>query len=308
MAWMVSIVCTPSTTCFSSPVPVPQPYRETVINSAPIAYWRFAETDSASPAADELNHYPLNYEGSSGGELGAQGALLPSSDTNPSLNLAFRPFFSARTTFTQELSGQSHFSIECWLQPVSFGDPIVACSDSLPSTGFELRTTHLGNVVFRTGTASSDQDPSWDDLITDAPLPTQWNHVVVVWDGAFKSVYVNAQLAAQSPSQWIPSKTADFVIGGGYSGSIDEVAFYTHSLSANEILTHYLASGRQPDGWLQASIENGQWTVQWTGDGWYLETTDQFIGDNTVWESVIGATSPFSLSISAGPHFFRLSK
>jgi L-ascorbate metabolism protein UlaG (beta-lactamase superfamily) len=80
-----------------------------------------------------------------------------------------------------------------------------------------------------------------ESVITDG----QWHHVGFVWDGSYRSLYVNGieaarDTAAQNPLQ---SATSGLRIGAGnyleagnfFSGLIDDVRIYNVSLSAEEI-------------------------------------------------------------------------
>jgi hypothetical protein len=82
-----------------------------------------------------------------------------------------------------------------------------------------------------------------ESVITDG----EWHHIGFVWDGSYRSLYVDGieaarDTAAQNPLQ---SATSGLRIGAGnyleagnfFSGLIDDVRIYNEALTADEIET-----------------------------------------------------------------------
>lgn len=94
---------------------------------------------------------------------------------------------------------------------------------------------------------------SYANSITDAALTLNtWTHVAGTWDGATVRMYVNGvaqTTTAAKASITYPSPTQTFKLGlygsvGNakyWPGRIQEAAVYTTAISANQILSHYLA-------------------------------------------------------------------
>jgi hypothetical protein len=76
-----------------------------------------------------------------------------------------------------------------------------------------------------------------------------WHQIVYVFNGAVERFYVDRQPAGMHATTR-PTWNQPFQIGafGGsvylFNGLIDDVAFYDHALSADEVSAHYHASGR----------------------------------------------------------------
>jgi hypothetical protein len=74
--------------------------------------------------------------------------------------------------------------------------------------------------------------------ILSAPTLSGWNHVVLTHDSENLSLYVNGKVTSSLTNSFsLPS--ADLVIGKEFNGSIDEVALFSKSLTAVEVLSHY---------------------------------------------------------------------
>ncbi|KAF5438082.1 CASH domain-dontaining protein, partial [Candidatus Methanophagaceae archaeon] len=115
------------------------------------------------------------------------------------------------------------------------------------------------------------------DLKTGAVNANQWYHVVSTWNGTTKCIYLDGDLSNSTnpASSYEPGAgTGNFSIGARVSGlyclngTIDEVAIYNRSLSADEILNHYrLGDGKYywkvnaSDGVLSNESDVWQFTV-----------------------------------------------
>jgi hypothetical protein len=82
----------------------------------------------------------------------------------------------------------------------------------------------------------------------------------------------------------------------GFSGAVDEVAFYNYALSASQITGHFANSTPL------AFAKHGSNLVL----SWSLGTLQSATVVNGPYSSVNNATSPYTNAIGASPAFFRL--
>ncbi|MEM7798809.1 MAG: LamG-like jellyroll fold domain-containing protein, partial [Chloroflexota bacterium] len=66
----------------------------------------------------------------------------------------------------------------------------------------------------------------------------QWHHVVALYDGQFKRIYIDgAQRSVQEVTGELRENNAQLTIGNNFPGSIDEVAIFNRALTRDEITT-----------------------------------------------------------------------
>jgi Concanavalin A-like lectin/glucanases superfamily len=225
-------------------------YQNTIVDSAPVSFWRLGEASGTS-AADSIGGNGGTYGGSP--TLGQAGALAGDSDSSAgfnstSQNISVPDSASLRPT---------QISVEAWIKPDSatiadFDSPVMKTSNDNWTDGYGLFYRSSGTVI---GFFVS----SWGGGGTTAAISLdQWTHVVGTYDGATISLYLNGVLAAsKSFLSGIPHSTNALYIGSGTTGSgsagpagyfwgggIDDVAIYNKALTATEIQLHY-DSGRQ---------------------------------------------------------------
>jgi hypothetical protein len=88
-----------------------------------------------------------------------------------------------------------------------------------------------------------------DGIYTALPAGGAYIHVVVTYDGATMSLYVNGVLASSGastrsistlPDPFRVATYSDFLSSADcFPGTIDEVAMYDHALSAARVARHY---------------------------------------------------------------------
>jgi len=138
-------------------------------------------------------------------------------------------------------------TIEAWIYPTSessvFQGIVAKYEWSADQREYELGLKD-GKVRFLT---SSDGTTSTEDYL-DSPYELtlfQWYHVVAVFDGNYKYLYINGKMVAKK--QWsntIFKGTSPLWIGRSdgtqfYNGIIDEVRIYKRALTPEEIWWHY---------------------------------------------------------------------
>ena len=210
-------------------------------------------------------------------------------------------------------------TLEAWVQPAAvqgtFGDVIA----------HGVNDTGTAEVALRLNGTSSYQVSSYDGVNsygTSFPIPAQdlghsnWVHLVGTYDGGSWNLYRNGALAASSGAGTgsLPVANANWAIGargrwkyaqgyplGGldrqFTGGIDEVAIYNHSLTPDRVHAHY-AESLQP---LKLSYSGGQITLTWVLGT--LVSSSNLAGPYT---PVPGAASPYHPTIGPGSVFYRI--
>jgi hypothetical protein len=229
---------------FGAPAANAATYSSTVLQDNPIAYYRLEELAGAATALDSsaTGAYPAtyNYNGIYP-QLGQPGI-----DVNSVAMLAAQPS-SITAGYYADLNPQGPFSFEVWARPTSAptgGD--YRC----PIGNFGGWTLGGGWYVYQTPGSSStltfimQGTPVW---INASYSLFTWYHLVGTYDGTNGAFYVNGQLAAApvAATGFLANPGNPLGIGqrgdgyGNWDGNLDEVAIYTHALSAAQVAAHY---------------------------------------------------------------------
>ncbi|MEO7675330.1 MAG: LamG-like jellyroll fold domain-containing protein, partial [Verrucomicrobiota bacterium] len=222
-------------------------FEQTTGTNTPIGYWRFNET---APVTQDIatNRGSLGTigDGLYKGLVSHQqtGALIGSSDKATAFNGQYLaiPYAAENNTAT--------FTAEAWLKP--------AVTNAAGTLTSPLSSVHIGSP--RAGWLIYQSDTGWnfrtynENGTTTAvsitggpvPIPGQWYHVAVSWDGTVGRVYVNGVLAATSAATtYVANADGAFSVGSRndgaflWNGVADEVAVYGTNLTGSQILAHY---------------------------------------------------------------------
>jgi hypothetical protein len=216
-------------------------YKDTVLASGPVSYWRLGESSGLS-AADSTGADTGTYANSPG--LGRPAALAADSDTSVGFD-GVDDAVDVPDSAALDITGP--ISVEAWIKVVAWDhdwQAIVTKGD----TSYRLhRFLNTDNLSF-TADGLSCADVQGTKNVDDGA----WHHVVGVWDGTTKSTYVDGVLDTScAASGTIATNSYDLGIGENFEqpqrnwdGSIDDVAVYARALSAAEVQLHY-DSGRQ---------------------------------------------------------------
>lgn len=232
-----------------APVPAGDAYAAKVLGDNPSAYYRLNET-SGTDLIDSAGG--LNGTFGAGVELGKPGAPGTSGGA-----VRIPPSGITSVPYTPVLNPAGAYTIEFWAQPEANGTiqgAVVGTQNRATGRagyavyqGFNVNgwEAHLGyqqTVIFLQGTTP--------------PQAGRWDHVVVTWDGiGLSRLYVNGALEAESNlSPTRPNLAQPFEIGSRFNGSahwrgiVDEVAFYNHALSLEDVTNHFSVA------WVPANV------------------------------------------------------
>lgn len=134
--------------------------------------------------------------------------------------------------------GGTEITVAAWILP---RDRSLGRSSSIIARPNALGDSHAYGLLARDGKLVFRLDG--EDMISEAMLELgQWQHVIVVYNGAVKRIFVNgvAEATLQEKSDPIDSNTEGAVIGGdpegssGFNGLIDEVMLFHEAIGADQ--------------------------------------------------------------------------
>ena len=233
----------------------PGSYRDAVLASQPLAYWRLGDTTTTMLDSTANAHNGT----ATAGMLLQQPGLIPTDPTNKAVsgsggNRITVPGF--------EKIGPGGYTVEYWLQVHQL--PGGCCQNIVgdgESTGdFFLMDYILGPWQGQTGAIRPhfgyENSPSYMDTPTALQVDNTY-HIVATWDATSANnntvVYINGVpdlVSTVTQNLPAPGTTGNNSIyigpddreSGDGSYTYDEVAIYNHALTAAEVSTHYLAA------------------------------------------------------------------
>ena len=146
------------------------------------------------------------------------------------------------------------FTITAWIKPNSLGDnnPIVNKYTAVPKTGYYFRVNSDGTLTV-CGCKYDQQRSVTSDPALGVVEVGVWTHVAVAfesfgptWAGSTAWLYINGKEVGTG-TMWAPftANTEPFLIGAYqagdssthryFDGSMDDVRFYDHTMSAEEV-------------------------------------------------------------------------
>lgn len=231
-------------------------YESIVVADNPDMYWRFgATTDSV------LDHSGNNYTGA-GSVIASPGFLSITSGplligSNQALAIKSLAGIVGPTPSGDLAAAMTAYTAECWVKFTSVGaDQIFFCRPA--STKFYMGfITGQWECSVNTGTQVKVRS-------TVPPVANKWYHVVFVYTGSTATLYINSvPVASAAVTGTVAADTTPLQVGYyrttgttyGFSGVLDEVAFYNTSLSPSQIQDHY-SSATMPE------LQEQEWEVQ----------------------------------------------
>jgi hypothetical protein len=218
-------------------------YQDTVLDSAPVSYWRLGEASGTS-AADVRGSNPGTYQ--NGAVLAQPGVLAGDADTSTSFD-GSNDYVSVADSPSVSITGP--FTLEAWINTTSSSQQAIIEKYSYPwYHGYVLRLQGGKVVAYTLGSTNADESVSG---ATTVSLNT-WHHVAGVFDGSTLKVYLDGVQDGTASVVYAPDDGPDVLKIGArgddatvtFSGRLDDAAVYNRALSATEIKLHY-DSGRQ---------------------------------------------------------------
>jgi hypothetical protein len=222
----------------------PSRYRANVLHDTPFAYWRLGDNydvvgKEGYLVRDEKGSHPGIV--SSTVKYGGLGAI--SGDADSSFALSAPQFISVSKSADFNTPGP--LTLEAWIKVTSFTsayEAIITKGDS----GWRLQRNGTANTI---GFDTDGLNPPYLSGSTSV-ADKKWHHVVAVYDGTAKCIYIDGKLdASANVTGAINSNDYEVRIGENaqatsryFEGNLDEVAFYKRALSADDVARHYVTA------------------------------------------------------------------
>ncbi len=234
------------------------PYQSAVLADSPVGYWPF-EPNGPAP------FYQGNDLSGHGNFFGASAPVADSPLGAGDYSERFPPRFQLSPSATLP-EQHNNFTLEFWVKPDSSRPPArEAILDLGATTGFGYFYGFLISID-TTGELLYSGHGGFDDFNSDTgysfPTGGQWYHVAIsVAPDSLTTTYVDGQAVGppvSGPSVMGPATPGpypnDLLVGtegntpdgqaraATFSGEIDELAYYTHALTAAQALAHFSAA------------------------------------------------------------------
>ncbi|HEY3718478.1 MAG TPA: polymorphic toxin-type HINT domain-containing protein [Jatrophihabitantaceae bacterium] len=243
-------VCAPDSSCTTYDTTPGSHYRSVVLDSKPDSYLRLGDasgTDATSEVAVNLGKDTGTY---SAATLGGTGALAGTSDTSASLNGTS----SSVGLPPGAVKKSRDMAVELWFKTSGNG-PLVGYQDHALASA-----STLGVPVLYVGSDGKLRGQLWTGTI--APITSAgtvnngaWHHVVLSSMGATQTLFLDGTQVGTLSGTIDQSTLTYNQVGAAYAsattwpgygttqrryfnGSVDEVALYSHPLSADVVAAH----------------------------------------------------------------------
>jgi PKD repeat protein len=221
-------------------------YGAAVVADTPDLYWRLGES-SGSTAADSSTS---GQNGQVGGSLTWGGAGAVTGNSAATFNGTNNVVVD-----TQRATNPTAYSAELWFKSTSTtGGKLIGFGNAASgnSSSYDRQVVLLSNGRLQFGAnpgtrALAETTTSYND--------GQWHHVVATQGADGMKLYVDSVLRATNAATGAQNFTGYWRVGGDptwggtstnyVKATIDEVAVYASTLSADAVDRHYAASGRQ---------------------------------------------------------------
>jgi hypothetical protein len=232
-------------------------YATTVLGDHPLAYYRLADVP---PPDIATNSGSLGTNGN-GLYFGAGHRALGVLAADPNAAASFDGSgVRVAVPYTPALNppASKPFTVEAWVLPTIDG------AGNAQAPLFNRHSPEGANrqgwVFFQRGSTASSADgfnfrmynengsSQSIDITGGSYNVGEWTHLAATWDGTTATLYVNGVNAGSQAGSYVANSDAPFTIGAygannpgddPFTGSIDEVAFYTNALSSTQIANHY---------------------------------------------------------------------
>ena len=233
------------------------------------------QVPSYVPSEGLVGWFPFS-DGAISSQVGEESVqiegAIPSADRFGNLNRAHS--FNGQDDFvsieplgdTYNYEGQNQISISTWVKPTEFGAQygLVGYSgynDAYPQYAFKIEST--GSMYFIAGSSLFEENGF--NLSASTLDLGEWNHMVMTYDGALLTFYLNGSVEFENPIEDTFSganANAKLFFGKAWGsnnaslqGSMDDVGIWDRSLSEVEVAALYYA-GTPSFGCLDAAACN----------------------------------------------------
>jgi len=315
------------------PVTVPVTgYARVVVADDPVAYFRLDEPTGSTNAIDAVGSFDAAYDNSLGGITFGVPTGIPH-EPDPAVDLSDTNTVTAgqggvvRIPYALELNPYGAWSAELWVRPDS-NDPngnFRTVFSSLYNYNYSsglygwiiYQHPNGGKGAWTLALFNGSGAPSFfgSDFGHIPLIPGSWYHLVLTDDGTIIQLYVNGVAgsanATVAGSGFIPNgvngdptlSAAPTVLGQrsdgafyGFSGAVDEAAFYNYALTPQQVAAHLANSTRL--------------TITQYGDNvvltWPFGTLQSAAAVEGNYANVPGAASPYTNAATGNAKFFRL--
>ncbi|MGH7706314.1 MAG: LamG-like jellyroll fold domain-containing protein [Vulcanimicrobiaceae bacterium] len=219
-------------------------YANAVLADAPMAFY---ELDDTGTTATDSGPYALN--GSIGPSVTT--GIAPLILTGHAMSFPGGPESTAvqvRVSESTKLEPSTAVTIEFWVNLAALTGDLVAYGNDSTAESYSASVASTGALCFWLHTTADGGSCLFSNAFLQLGVPA---HVVMVYDGAMRSIYINGRLdasAAESGTLAGYDTTNGLAIGGGYAlsdpasaAAIDEVSLYPTALPQSRIVAHYQA-------------------------------------------------------------------
>jgi hypothetical protein len=214
-------------------------YSELVLAAHPTAFWPFT-----ADTRDAAGTHPLALEG--GASVGGTGV---EGEGDRALLLGGNGQF-ASSPFRTDLNPR-RFTIEVWARAeggAGTARKVLVARDAAGLRGVILEATAANTWKAWLGHGTK----SWDSITGPAVAPGRWTQLVLAFDGAAATLYVDATRAGSVFTPFQPNTRGALALGVGrsaagapaffFDGAIDDIAVYAHPLAPADVAAHFRAA------------------------------------------------------------------
>jgi hypothetical protein len=240
-------------------VPAANSFAAAIVADGPEAWWRLDEPVGSSIMADAMGRHDGVYNGV---DLGVPGAVTTGGgNTAASFPGTGQNNGYARVPYSPALN-TSAYSIEAWVKTsdgVASQSPVSSASINQNSSPYQGRGYRFEASAFSDGlwyAAYGRNDAYVSTVVSMGPVvPNHWSHLVMTFSPTAGQVFYNNGVRFPTSggyADFTRNSTADLLIGAAFpqvggleeywNGQVDEVAFYTNTLTQAQVQAHYQAA------------------------------------------------------------------
>ncbi|HXM58988.1 MAG TPA: LamG-like jellyroll fold domain-containing protein, partial [Candidatus Dormibacteraeota bacterium] len=272
---LLTKVCAPGSLCTTYAYATGTHYRSAVLDDRPDSFWRLGDADGTAAASEVAVNLGKDHGDYHGVTPGATGALAGSGDTAASFNGTSSYLDLPKGTVKKSRD----VTVELWFKnnPAGPGGPLLGYQDKAVG-----QSSTIGVPVLYTGTDGKLYGQLWNGTV--GPMAStalvndgKWHHAVLSQMGATQTLYLDGKSVGTlaNPASTDVSKLTVNQVGAAfasspaswpawgttaqrfYNGAIDEVAVYSHPLSAAEVAAHFQYGTQAADQVTTVSLPSG---------------------------------------------------